>query len=125
MPKKVSTGKSSSGLRYCEVTPETFGLTPLDILAADDAALDEYAGLKRYVTFWPKERKKQNKKKYSKKRNLREWRKAVFGNEDRLVLPSLDAKQAEFTVKVTSKVREKLSGRADNGEGEKKRRKRK
>ncbi|KAF8430025.1 KRI1-like family C-terminal-domain-containing protein [Tirmania nivea] len=125
LDEEVSTGKSSSGFRYREVTPETFGLTPLDILAADDAALNEYAGLKRYATFRPKERKKQDKKKYSKKRNLREWRKAVFGNEDGLVLPSLDAKQAEFTVKVTSKVGEKLSVRTDGGEGEKKRRKRK
>ena len=86
--------------------------------------MNEYAGLKRYATFRPKERKKQDKKKYSKKRNLREWRKVVFGNEDGLVLPNLDAKQAKITVK-TSEAGEKLSAGADGGEGEKKRRKRK
>ena len=88
--------------------------------------MNEYAGLKRYATFRPKERKKQDKKKYSKKRNLREWRKAVFGNEDGLVLPSLDAKQAEITVKKTTEAGEKLSAGADSGGGgKKKRRKRK
>ena len=86
--------------------------------------MNEYAGLKRYATFRPKERKKQDKKKYSKKRNLREWRKAVFGNEDGLVLPSIDAKQAEIMVK-TTEAGEKLSAGADGREGEKKMRRRK
>ena len=80
------------GFRYREVTPETFGLTPLDILAADDAQLNEYVGLKRYATFRDKERKKRDKKKYSKKRNLREWRKAVFGNENGPVSDIVDDK---------------------------------
>lgn len=113
--EEISGGNFYSGFHYREVTPETFGLTPLDILAADDADLNEYAGLKRYATFRPKERKKQDKKKYSKKRNLREWRKAVFGNENGLVLP---ARQAEFTVK-TSGAGEGLSAGVDSGEGEK------
>jgi len=84
--------------------------------------LNEYAGLKRYATFRPKERKKQDKKKYSKKRNLREWRKAAFGNENGPVfpMPSLDAKQA---MKKTSEAGGKLSTWAGSGEGKKKRRK--
>ena len=87
--------------------------------------MNEYAGLKRYATFRPKERKKQDRKKYSKKRNLREWRKVVFGNEDGLILPSINTKQAEITVKKASETGKELSAGLDAGEREKKRRKRK
>lgn len=123
---QLPVGKASSGrFRYREVTPETFGLTPLDILAADDAHLNEFAGLKRYATFRPKERKKQDKKKYSKKRNLREWRKMVFGNEDGLVLPVVDAKEAESAKSKVLGAEEKLMAKLDDGDQGKKKKRRK
>ena len=89
--------------------------------------MNEYVGLKRYATFREKERKKLDKKKYSKKRRLREWRKEVFGDEDGLQLPKFDKKEAE---KVEKKIEEASGGAAAAGgvagEGtKKKRRKRK
>ena len=72
-------------------------------MAADDTQLNEYVGLKRYATFRDKEKKKRDKKKYSKKRNLREWRKAVFGNENGPVSPTVDAKLVEPILEVSTK----------------------
>ncbi|KAF8476868.1 KRI1-like family C-terminal-domain-containing protein [Kalaharituber pfeilii] len=119
--EQVSSG-NTKGFRYREVTPETFGLTPLDILAADDAQLNSYAGLKRYATFRPPERKKQDKRKYSKKRRLREWRKEVFGDEDGPQLPLQDKKQADDTQRKIAEAGNKIE--VDSGERKKKRRKR-
>lgn len=68
--------------RYREVSPESFGLTPRDILLADDKALNEYVGLKKLASFRDKDKKSRDKKKYAKKRRLREWRKSVFNRED-------------------------------------------
>lgn len=95
----------------------------MDILAAEDGDLNEYAGLKRYAAFRPKERKKQDKKKYSKKRNLREWRKAVFGDENGPTLPKIDAKQTEAVKRKSPEVEDKVAvAVAVDGEGKKKRR---
>lgn len=93
----------------------------MDILAADDTHLNEYAGLKVYAPFREKDRKKKDKKKYSKKRNLREWRKAVFGDESGPKLPPINAKEALATEK---KILEFETVRLDGGEKKKRRRRR-
>ncbi|KAI5792474.1 KRI1-like family C-terminal-domain-containing protein [Peziza echinospora] len=120
------SGGKSTGFRYREVTPETFGLTSLDILVADDTALNEYAGLKKYAAYREKERKRQDKKKYSKKRLAREWRKAVFGDENGPVMPTLDLAESAATEEKIRLAGEKAEATGvDSGEKKRKRRKRK
>jgi protein KRI1 len=77
-----SSSKDFQPFRYRETSPNTFGLTALDILAADDAQLNEFAGLKKLATFRDPEWKKNDKKKLSKKARLRAWRKDTFGREE-------------------------------------------
>lgn len=64
--------------RYRETSPTSFGLTPLDILSASDAQLNQYVGLKKLAAFRDPERKRKDKKRLSKKARLREWRRDVF-----------------------------------------------
>jgi protein KRI1 len=74
--------KSKAGFRYRETSPKTFGLTAKDILLADDAALNEFAGLKKLAAFRDPERKRKDQKHLGKKARLRKWRKDVFGDEE-------------------------------------------
>lgn len=69
-----------AGFRYRDTSPTSFGLTARDILFADDTQLNQYAGLKKMATWRDEERKRRDKKKFSKKGRLREWRKEVFGD---------------------------------------------
>jgi protein KRI1 len=71
-----------STFKYREVEPESFGLTARDILLASDKDLNAYAGLKAYAPYRDSSKKEKDKKKFAKKRRLREWRKAVFNSED-------------------------------------------
>jgi protein KRI1 len=85
LPVNVEVGESSNTFvpfRYRETSPNTFGLTPLDILAADDSHLNQYAGLKKLATFRDPERKQKDRRKLSKKARLKAWRKDTFGRED-------------------------------------------
>ena len=59
------------------MSPQTFGLTPLDILAASDAQLNEFVGLKKLAPYRSRAAKEGDAKKYGKKRRLREWRKKI------------------------------------------------
>ncbi|UNI21447.1 Kinetochore protein Spc24 [Purpureocillium takamizusanense] len=78
-------GSSSSGgmaFRYRETSPQSFGMTPRDILLApSDKDLNDYAGLKKLATFRDQEKKRRDKKRLGKKARLREWRRGVFGRE--------------------------------------------
>lgn len=65
--------------RYREVLPETFGLTTRDIILADDKQLNEYIGLKKFAPYRPKELRLKDKRKYTKSKNLKEWRRQTFG----------------------------------------------
>lgn len=78
----ASSSKNFTPFRYRETSPVTFGLTPLDILVANDSQLNEFAGLKKLAAFRDPERKKMDKKKLGKKARLRQWRKDTFGTED-------------------------------------------
>lgn len=79
---KATTPAAAAPFRYRETSPQSFGLTARDILLApSDAALNEFAGLKKLATFRDAEKKKKDKKKLGKKARLREWRREVFGRE--------------------------------------------
>jgi protein KRI1 len=68
--------------RYRDVSPDSFGLSARDILLADDKELNEFVGLKKLASFRDPQKKQHDKKKYAKKRRLREWRKSVFDTEE-------------------------------------------
>lgn len=68
--------------RYREVSPGSFGLTTMDILAADDAELNQFVGLKKLGSFRDPSRKAKDKKKFGKKYRLKMWRREVFGRDD-------------------------------------------
>lgn len=68
--------------RYREVSPESFGLTARDVLAADDIQLNKYIGLKKFAPYRPKELRMKDKRKATKAKRLREWRKETFQNEE-------------------------------------------
>ncbi|KAH3679895.1 hypothetical protein WICMUC_000638 [Wickerhamomyces mucosus] len=68
--------------KYREVSPESFGLTTREILIADDAELNEFIGLKKFAPYRPKEQRVKDRRKYAKKKQLKDWRKKVFKNEN-------------------------------------------
>lgn len=76
------TAAAAAPFRYRETSPQSFGLTARDILLApSDAALNEFAGLKKLATFRDADKKKKDRKRLGKKARLREWRREVFGRE--------------------------------------------
>jgi protein KRI1 len=77
-----ATKKNTTRFRYRETSPQSFGLTAKDILMADDAALNQFAGLKKLASFRDPEKKRKDQKKLGKKARLRQWRKETFGNEE-------------------------------------------
>ncbi|BCS23838.1 KRI1 family protein [Aspergillus puulaauensis] len=77
-----SAKRNDSGFRYRETSPQSFGLSALDILTADDAHLNQFAGLKKYAAFREEEKKQRDQKRLGKKARLRQWRKDTFGNEE-------------------------------------------
>ncbi|KAJ9090972.1 hypothetical protein QFC19_009318 [Naganishia cerealis] len=83
--------------KYREVSPETFGLTTRDILVADDSQLNNYIGLKKFAPYRPKELRMKDKRKYTKKKQLQQWRKEVLrgkhdikGDESEIWIPRED-----------------------------------
>ncbi|KAK3942397.1 KRI1-like family-domain-containing protein [Diplogelasinospora grovesii] len=82
-PRVLSKSEQkTAGFRYRETSPNTFGMTPRDILLApSDAVLNEFAGLKKLATFREEEKKRKDKKKLGKKARLRQWRRDTFGKE--------------------------------------------
>ncbi|KAF2721709.1 Krr1-domain-containing protein [Polychaeton citri CBS 116435] len=83
-PHLVTSSKKApvAGFKYRETSPTSFGLTARDILFASDADLNSYAGLKKMTAFREEERKDKDRKKFSKKARLRQWRKDTFGKPD-------------------------------------------
>jgi len=87
-PRALAGPSSSSGrpaapaFRYRETSPNSFGMTARDILLApSDAALNDFAGLKKLATFRDADKKRKDRKRLGKKARLREWRREVFGRE--------------------------------------------
>lgn len=61
--------------KYREVSPETFGLTTRDIILADDKQLNNFISIKKFAPYRPKELRLKDKRKYTKKKHLQEWKK--------------------------------------------------
>ena len=77
-------------------------MTPLEILTVSDAQLNEFVGLKKLAPYRAHEVKRADKKKYGKKKRLREWRKKVQeeGEDEQIramLRPEAPAKAAEPT----------------------------
>ncbi|KAK6544487.1 KRRI-Interacting protein 1 [Orbilia ellipsospora] len=74
----------AAAFRYREVTPESFQLTPTDILFAGDKQLNTYVGLKKLASYRDDSKKAKDRKRYAKGKGfkLREWRKEVFGKTE-------------------------------------------
>ncbi|KAK8049228.1 KRI1-like family-domain-containing protein [Apiospora phragmitis] len=67
---------------YRQTWAESYGLTARDILMApNDAALNEFVGLKKLAHFRPDDKKAKDKKRLGKKARLRQWRRETFGAE--------------------------------------------
>ncbi|TGZ82043.1 Krr1-domain-containing protein [Ascodesmis nigricans] len=115
-------GAKTSGFRYRETTPETYGLTPLDILAAPDAELNSFAGLKKYAAFRDPEKKERDRKRLGKKKRLKQWRKDVFGDPQGVTMPA-DWKPEGLVTKTDAKEGEQSNIIEADGERKKKRRK--
>ncbi|KAL4881317.1 KRI1-like family-domain-containing protein [Aspergillus karnatakaensis] len=77
-----SSKRNDAGFRYRETSPRSFGLSALDILMADDAHLNQFAGLKKYAAFREDDKKQRDQKRLGKKARLRQWRKDTFGDEE-------------------------------------------
>lgn len=86
------------GFRYRETSPTSFGLSARDILFADDAQLNQFAGLKKMAAFREEDKKARDKKKFSKKGRLRQWRKETFGSVDGPAEPKQVASGANVQV---------------------------
>ncbi|KAK3401026.1 KRI1-like family-domain-containing protein [Sordaria brevicollis] len=81
-PKDKKYKENLFPFRYRETSPVSFGMTARDILLApSDAALNEFAGLKKLATFRDAEKKRKERKKLGKKARLRQWRRETFGRE--------------------------------------------
>ncbi|KAF8251885.1 Krr1-domain-containing protein [Wilcoxina mikolae CBS 423.85] len=117
-------GGNSSGFRYRETTPEAYGLGTLDILAADDTDLNQYAGLKKYAAFRDAEKKKKDKKRYAKKKLLKQWRKEVFGDANGVQMPPEWKPEGLVAIKAETAEAGKLDIR-ESGDGERKKKRRK
>ncbi|KAI9375730.1 KRI1-like family C-terminal-domain-containing protein [Aspergillus egyptiacus] len=116
-----SSKRNTSGFRYRETSPQNFGLSALDILMADDAQLNQFAGLKKLASFREEEKKRRDQKRLGKKARLRQWRKDTFGDEE-------GPKEFVFGSGKTSAPDDEdtLEGKVDiRGEGEPRKKKRK
>jgi protein KRI1 len=82
LPPAGKKGAPHIPFRYREVSPNAFSLSTLDILAADDAQLNQFAGLKKLNSFRDAARKNKDRKKLGKKWRLKMWRREVFGRDE-------------------------------------------
>lgn len=83
IPGSLKQPAETGLFRYRETSPTSFGLSARDILFADDSRLNEYAGLKKLAAFRDPEKKRRDKKRFSKKARLRQWRAETFGGSGR------------------------------------------
>lgn len=74
--------KEDIKFKYRDVSPETFGLTTRDIILANDQQLNTYIGIKKFAPYKPKDQALKDKRKYTKKKHLQEWRKEVFHDKN-------------------------------------------
>lgn len=117
-----ATKKNATRFRYRETSPQSFGLSARDILMADDAQLNQFAGLKKYAAFREAEKKAKDERKLGKKARVRQWRKDTFGNEEGPIFKLGPSKNAEEKEDEADGDETKLNIR--EGDGRKKKRKR-
>ncbi|KAK3505273.1 KRI1-like family-domain-containing protein [Neurospora crassa] len=128
-PKDKKYKENLFPFRYRETSPVSFGMTARDILLApSDAALNEFAGLKKLATFRDAEKKRKERKKLGKKARLRQWRRETFGKEYEATGPTfgfeaLDEDGTPLGKKNESAVKHKKRG--ENKDGKKKEEKKK
>ena len=74
--------KRGGRFQYRDTSPVNFGLTPRDILMAEDRQLNSYAGIKKLASFRDVDKKRKDRKRLGKKAHLQDWRKEVFGDKN-------------------------------------------
>lgn len=77
-------GKESdpNRFRYREVSPESFGLSTREIFLADDQDLNKFISIKKFAPYRPKELATKDKRKFTKKKHLQQWRREVFKDKE-------------------------------------------
>lgn len=68
--------------RYREVSPESFGLSTREIFLADDLELNKFISIKKFAPYRPKELALKDKRKFTKKKHLQQWRREVFKDKE-------------------------------------------
>lgn len=77
-----SAEQDPNRFKYREVSPEAFGLSTREILLADDLELNQLISIKKFAPYRPKELAMKDKRKYTKKKQLQQWRREVFKNKE-------------------------------------------
>ncbi|KTW31490.1 hypothetical protein T552_04054 [Pneumocystis carinii B80] len=71
--------KKTGTFKYNNVDTYNFGLNHADILYANDAELNEFVSLKKLTPYKNEKLQEKDRKKYGRKKRLKEWRKKVWG----------------------------------------------
>ncbi|PHH55480.1 Protein KRI1 [Ceratocystis fimbriata CBS 114723] len=82
LPTRRKKTRAGPAFRYRETSPNSFGLTPRDVLLApSDTALKKFASIKKYAEWRLPEQKQEDTRRLGKKARLRKWRREVFGKD--------------------------------------------
>lgn len=68
--------------KYREVSPESFGLSNREIFLANDLDLNNFISIKKFAPYRPKELALKDKRKFTKKHHLQQWRREVFKDKN-------------------------------------------
>lgn len=68
--------------RYREVSPESFGLSTREIFLADDLELNKFISIKKFAPYRSKDQAIKDKRKFTKKKHLQQWRREVFKDKE-------------------------------------------
>ncbi|GEQ67166.1 hypothetical protein JCM33374_g829 [Metschnikowia sp. JCM 33374] len=112
-------GRSKEGdmkFKYREVSPESFGLTTREIFLADDSDLNKFISIKKFAPYKPKDVALKDKRKFTKKKHLQQWRHEVFRDregparqanekEDEIWIPNEDEEPPKKKSKTSHKSR--------------------
>lgn len=104
-----------TGFKYREVDPENFGLTSRDILLASDKELNQFAGLKKLASYRDRSKMDHDRKKYAKRKRLRQWRKDVFGTEEEPTNDQWEKAKSEAAAETGEPVKPKKAHKSKSG----------